>query len=63
MVVARSLWAVCLVVAAAMVGVGIDLHMAGAEPLVSYPVVVGGVLLAPLASALIERFLLAPAPE
>ena len=55
----RMVWSVCLAMAAMVIGVGIELHMSGAGPLVSYPVVVAGVLLVPLASAALQR--LAPA--
>jgi hypothetical protein len=36
-------------------GVGIELHASGAGPLVSFPVVAGGILLLPLTSAGINR--------
>jgi hypothetical protein len=42
-----------------VIGVGFELHSSGASAAVSYPVVVGGIVLVPLASALIQR--LAPA--
>ena len=44
----------CLAVAAMVTGVGIEMYAAGAG-LVSYPVVVAGVLMVPLASAGLER--------
>jgi hypothetical protein len=37
------------------VGLGIELHLDGAGALASYPLVVGGILLLPAASALLER--------
>jgi hypothetical protein len=49
-------WGVCLATAAMVIGVGIELHTSGAGALVSYPIVVAGVLLVPLASAVLERF-------
>lgn len=55
----RVLWGLCLGVAAMITGVGIELYGSGAGALVSYPIVVAGILLVPLASAAIER--LAPA--
>ena len=58
-VLLRAVWGLCLAMAAMVIGVGIELHSYGAGALVSYPVVVAGVLLVPLASAVIER--LAPA--
>ena len=50
----RLLWGMCLAVAAMVTGVGIEMYAAGAG-LVSYPVVVAGVLMVPLASAGLER--------
>jgi hypothetical protein len=58
-VLLRAVWGLSLAMAAMVIGVGIELHSSGAGALVSYPVVVAGVLLVPLASAVIER--LAPA--
>ena len=55
-VMLRVVWGVCLALAAMVIGVGIELHSSGAGALVSYPVVVAGVLLVPLASAVLERF-------
>ena len=55
----RVVWGVCLAVAAMVTGVGVELSLSGAGPLVSYPLVVTGILALPLASAAIER--LAPA--
>lgn len=51
----RVVWGTCLAVAAMVTGVGVELSLSGAEPLVSYPLVVAGILLLPLASAVIER--------
>jgi hypothetical protein len=51
----RVLWGLCLALSAMISGVGIELYFAGAGPLQSYPLVVGGILLLPLASAAIER--------
>jgi hypothetical protein len=45
----------CLAAAAMVIGVGIEMRSSGASPLISYPVVVAGVLLVPLASAAIGR--------
>jgi hypothetical protein len=56
----RVVWGVCLAVAAMVTGVGVELSLSGAGPLVSYPLVVAGILALPLASAAIDR--LAPAP-
>jgi hypothetical protein len=55
----RVVWGVCLAVAAMITGVGVELSLSGAGPLVSYPLVVAGILALPLSSAAIER--LAPA--
>ena len=51
----RVVWGLCLAVAAMVIGVGIELHSSGAGPVVSYTVVVAGVLMVPLASAAIQR--------
>ena len=48
------MWGLCLAVAAMVTGVGIEMYAAGAG-FVSYPVVVAGVLMVPLASAGLER--------
>ncbi|MDN4174982.1 hypothetical protein QWY28_18610 [Nocardioides sp. SOB77] len=53
--VVQVLWGACLAMAALVVGLGIELHLDGAGALVSYPLVVGGILLLPAASALLER--------
>lgn len=50
----RLLWGMCLAVAAMVTGVGIEMYAAGAG-LLSYPVVVAGILMVPLASAGLER--------
>ena len=51
----RVVWGLCLGVAAMVTGVGIELYASGSGALVSYPVVIAGVLLVPFASAVIER--------
>jgi hypothetical protein len=51
----RVLWGLCLGVAAMLTGVGIELYSSGAGRLVSYSVVVAGILLLPLASAALNR--------
>jgi hypothetical protein len=51
----RAVWGLCLAAAAMMVGVGIELRSSGAAAMVSYPVVVAGILLVPLASGAIQR--------
>jgi hypothetical protein len=51
----RVVWGVCLAVAAMVTGVGVELSLSGAGPLVSYPLVVAGILALPLASTTIER--------
>ncbi len=51
----RVLWGLCLGVAAMVTGVGIELYGSGAGAMVSYPIVIAGILLVPLASAGIER--------
>jgi len=48
-------WGICLAAAAMVIGVGIEMRSSGASPLISFPVVVAGVLLVPLASAAIGR--------
>jgi hypothetical protein len=53
----RMVWGLCLAFAAMVIGVGIELHTSGAGPIVSYPVVVAGVLIVPLASAALERLM------
>ena len=57
----RVAWAMCLVVAAMTTAIGFELHGEGAGPAVSYPVVLAGVLLPVLASAVIRR--LVPSPS
>ena len=49
------LWGLCVALGAMICGVGIELHFAGAGPLQSYPLVVGGIALLPLGAAGIER--------
>ena len=51
----RVLWGLCLALGAMICGVGIELHFAGAEPLQSFPLVAGGILLLPFAAMGIER--------
>jgi hypothetical protein len=53
--VLRVVWGVCLAVAAMVIGVGLELRSSGASVLLSGTVVVVGVLLVPLASAVIDR--------
>ena len=55
----RVVWGVCLAVAAMVTGVGVELSMSGAGPLVSYPLVVAGIVALPLASAVLGRLDLA----
>ena len=57
----RVLWGLCLGLGAMLTGVGIELHASGSGPLVSYSVVVAGILFLPLASAVIERVMPATA--
>ena len=61
MTIVQVVWGVCLAVAASVVGFGIELHLGGAEAVVSYPLVVGGIFLLPAASAVLDR-LAAPTP-
>jgi hypothetical protein len=58
----RVLWGLCLGLAAMVTGVGMELH-SSAGPLVSYPIVVAGILFLPLASAAINRLAPATSPE
>jgi hypothetical protein len=51
----RVLWGLCLASAAMVTGVGVELALSGAGPLVSYPVVVAGILALPVGSAAIQR--------
>jgi hypothetical protein len=51
----RVLWGLCLAVAAMVTGIGVELALSGAGPLVSYPLVVGGIVMLPLASSALER--------
>ena len=51
----RVLWGLCLALGAMVTGIGIELHFAGAGPMQSYPLVVGGIAFLPLAAAAIER--------
>jgi hypothetical protein len=53
--VLRMIWGLCLAVAAMVTGVGMELYASGAGRGTSLAVVVAGVLLVPLSSALIER--------
>jgi len=50
----RVMWGLCLAVAAMVTGVGIEMYAAGAG-LISYPIVVAGVLMVPLASTGLQR--------
>jgi hypothetical protein len=52
----RVIWGMCVVVAAMTTAIGFELYAEGAAPGVSYTLVVGGVLLPVLASAVIQRF-------
>jgi hypothetical protein len=51
----RVLWGLSLALAAMLTGVGIELYADGAGPLISYPLVIIGIGMLPLASAGIER--------
>ena len=51
----RVLWGLSVALSAMICGIGIELHFAGAGPLLSYPLVGGGILLLPLAAAGIQR--------
>lgn len=51
----RVLWGLCLVVAAMTTAIGFELYAEGTAPAMSYTLVVGGVLLPVLASAVIRR--------
>jgi hypothetical protein len=51
----RVLWGLSLALGAMICGIGIELHLAGAGPLLSYPLVIGGIVFLPLAAAGIER--------
>ena len=55
----RLIWALCVMASALVTAVGIESYLEGASAVVSYPVVVAGMLLLPFASAMIDR--LAPA--
>lgn len=59
----RVLWGLCLALAAMTTGIGVELHFSGAGPWISYPVVVLGIVMLPMASAAIERTLGARAAE
>jgi hypothetical protein len=59
----RVVWGLCLAVAAMVIGVGMELHSSGSGALISYSVVVAGVLLVPLSSAAIERVIPVATPE
>jgi hypothetical protein len=56
----RAVWGVCLALGATVAGVGLELYSSGAGLLLSYTVVVAGILFVPVASAAIDR--LAPQP-
>jgi hypothetical protein len=51
------IWGLCLAFGAVVTGVGIELYASGAGRGISIPVVVAGILIVPLSSAVIERFL------
>jgi hypothetical protein len=57
----RILWALCLGFGAMISGIGIELYSSGAGPWLSYPVVIAGIALLPLASVGIDRLVAAPA--
>lgn len=59
----RVLWGLCLALAAMTTGIGVELHLSGAGAWVSYPVVVAGIVMLPLASGALERTLGARAAE
>jgi hypothetical protein len=60
----RLVWGLCLAFGAAVMGLGLELHAAGAGWGTSVPVVLAGILFLPLASAVIDRFLqAAPSSE
>ena len=59
----RVLWALCLALGAMISGIGIEMHMAGAGPMTSYPLVVGGIALLPLASTAIQRLVESPSTD
>jgi hypothetical protein len=59
----RVVWGLCLAVAAMVAGVGMELRSSGSGALLSYSVVVAGVLLVPLASAAIQRVVPVTTPE
>ncbi len=51
----RVLWGICLALAAMTTGIGFELFLAGAHPLVSYPLVLAGIVVLPVASSVLER--------
>jgi len=57
----RVVWGLCLVVAAMTTAIGFELYGDGAGRAISYPIVLTGVLLPVLASAVIRR--LVPSPS
>jgi hypothetical protein len=59
----RVVWGLCLAAAAMVTGVGMELRSSGSSALLSYSVVVAGVLLVPLASAAIQRVVPVTTPE
>lgn len=59
----RVLWGLCLALGAMVTGIGIELHFAGAGPMRSYPLVMGGIAFLPLAAAAIERLVQARATD
>lgn len=61
--VLRVMWGVCLAISAMITGVGIELHLDGAGPWASYPLVISGIVALPLASAAIESLGRTMSPE
>ena len=57
----QMLWGLCVAIAALTTGSGVQLFIEGAPALASYPLVVGGILLLPAGSALLQRFFLSGA--
>jgi hypothetical protein len=59
----RVVWGLCLAAAAMVIGVGMELYSSGASAVLSYTVVVAGVLMVPLASVAIQRVIPITTPE
>ena len=51
----RVLWSLCLMLGAMLSGIGVEMFFSGAGALSSYPLVVSGIALLPLAAAGISR--------